>query len=180
MVGRQFNCSSMTIGRARLSAPNGTRERAELGDCELLGARGWGDPGALEERLDWDAQRLEAGPQHLATLAERCGGNVFEYTFLRWSEWLGSRHNTNNARRHVRGRDKGASGYVEKEPRLCEPLGHYREPSVRLAVRRRSQTLRNLALEHQRQAFVFVNAIEPAEQQRGRDVVGEIGNNFAR
>src|SRR5260370_21325875 len=64
--------------RLRSNLLHSARQRAEIGDREFLGARGRRDPGAGEERLDGDAERLEARPQHLAALAERGGGDAFE------------------------------------------------------------------------------------------------------
>ena len=58
-------------------------------------------------------------------------------------------------------------------------LNQNREPSVGFAARRRGQAFGHLALEHQRQAVVFGNPIEPADEQRGSDIVREVGDDLA-
>src|SRR5260370_41365267 len=62
--------------RLRSNLLHSARQRAEIGDREFLGARGRRDPGAGEERLDRDAERLEARPPHPAALAGRGGGGA--------------------------------------------------------------------------------------------------------
>src|SRR5205085_3271961 len=94
--------------RARLSVPDEPRDRAELGDGELLGARRRHDPGALEERLDGDAERLEAGPQHLTALAERGGGDALEGGLVGKGEQFGAWNDADEARNHLGRRHEGA------------------------------------------------------------------------
>jgi len=60
----------------------GAGECTELGNRKFLGTRGRRDAGTLEERLYRDAERLEAGPQHLSALSEGCGGDAFERGLL--------------------------------------------------------------------------------------------------
>src|SRR5260370_1791022 len=62
--------------RFRSNLLHSARQRAEIGDREFLGARGRRDPDAGEERLDRDAERLEAPPPHLSALAARAGADA--------------------------------------------------------------------------------------------------------
>ena len=62
----------------------------------------------------------------------------------------------------------------------AQPLHQHRQPAVGRAARRRDEPLGDLALEHQGQAFVLADPVEPAQQQRGRDVVGQVGDDLAR
>src|SRR5262249_37127793 len=69
-------------------------------------------------------------------------------------------------------RDKGARCDIEQDLRLAQPLDEHREPPIGGAPRRRHQPLGDLALKHQDEAFVIPDAAEPAQEERGRDVVG--------
>ena len=70
--------------------------------------------------------------------------------------------------------------HVESEMHVAQPLRHDREPPIGLAVGLGGEALGDLPLEHQGQAFVAARFVEPAQQQRGRDVVRQIGDDLAR
>ncbi len=42
------------------------------------------------------------------------------------------------------------------------------------------QTLGHFLLEHQRQPRIGGDVVQPAHQERGRDVVGQVGDDLAR
>src|SRR6516162_3825301 len=173
VLARNFRiiCPSLWLG--------GRGEGAEFGDREFFGACGGRNPSLLEQRLNRHAEFLEAAPQHLAALAEGGCGDAFERRFCRGSERLQSRNKADDARCHLWGRDKGAGRNIEQDLRLCEPLDQHREPSVRLAARNRGQAFGDLALKHQGQALILADPLEPADQQRGGDVVREVSHDFA-
>jgi len=58
-------------------------------------------------------------------------------------------------------------------------LDQHRKPSIGLAARPGNQALGDLALEHQGQALIFPNPIDPADEERGGDVVGKVGDDLA-
>src|SRR5213078_280987 len=49
----------------------------------------------------------------------------------------------------------------------------------RLAARSGDQALSDLALKHQGQALIFPDPLDPPDEQRRGDVVGEIGDDLA-
>src|SRR5207253_3038507 len=61
------------------------RQRAEFGDGEFFGARRRRDAGGFEQRLRRDAERAQAGAQHLAALPERRGRDAFEMLYGRFA-----------------------------------------------------------------------------------------------
>ena len=99
---------------------------------------------------------------------------------MRGCERLCPRHDIDNTRPHLRRRDKSSGRDVEHDLRLREPLNEDREASVRFAARRPDEALGDLTLEHQGQTRIFADPIEPTDQQRRGDIVGQVGDNLAR
>ena len=95
-------------------------------------------------------------------------------------ERRGARTDRDDARGDLGRRHEGARRHVEQDARLGQPLHQHRKPAIGFAARRRGEAQRDLALEHQGQAFVFADPVEPAEQQRRGDVVGQVGDDLAR
>ena len=85
-----------------------------------------------------------------------------------------------NARHDLRGWDESAGRDLEHDLRLREPLYEDRKASIRFAAWRRDKALGDLALEHQGQTLIIADSVEPTEEQRRGDVVGQIGDNLAR
>jgi hypothetical protein len=76
-------------------------------------------------------------------------------------------------------RDEGARRHVEQDARLGNPLEQYRKPSIGFAARCGNEALGDFALKHQGQALIFADLIDPADEERGGDVVGKVGDDLA-
>ena len=86
-------------------------------------------------------------------------------------------------RRHLRRRHEGARRDVEQDARLAAPADQHRQPAVALGAGLRHEPLGDLALEHQHQPVVPGRprlAGQPGDQQRGGDVVGQVGDDARR
>ena len=160
--------------------PRRAGERAELGDGEFLSTRGRRDPSALEKLTHRHPECFQAGAQHFAPLAESSGSDAFERPLCGGGKRLGARKETDHAGRHLGDREERARRDVEQDFRLRQPLNQHRKTPVRLAARRRDEAFGDLALKHQGKALVLVDPVEPAEEQRSSDVVGQISNNLTR
>ena len=178
---QEIVCRFESSSQGRLIVlPRRAGERAELGDGEFLSTRGRRDPSALEKLLHRHPECSQAGAQHFAPLAESSGSDAFERPLCGGGERLGAGEETNHAGRHLGGREKGARRDVEQDFRLRQPLNQHRKTPVRLAAGRCEETLGDLALKHQGKALVLADPVEPAEEERSGDVVGQISNNLAR
>ena len=156
--------------------------RDESFDRNFLGARGGLDAGGGEQRQGIAPERFQALTQHLAPLAEGGLGHL-----LQRDGFAGQRRAARNqldqrrrdfGRRHERGRRD-----VEQDARLGAPAGQHRQAAVRLRARRRGDAFRDLALEHQHQPVEPGRPRlggQPADQERGRDVVGQVGDDARR
>ena len=82
------------------------------------------------------------------------------------------------------GGSEGGRRDVEQDARLRPPSRQHREaPIVGALGRRGDDALSHLALEHERQAIIERRpglGLEPACQERGRDVVGKVGDDADR
>ena len=89
-----------------------------------------------------------------------------------------------HARSDLGRRREGGGRNVEQDARLRPPAGQHGEPAIIGALgRRRDDAPRHLALEHQHQPIVEGRpglGLEPAGQQRGGDVVGQVGDDADR
>ena len=86
-------------------------------------------------------------------------------------------------RRDLRRRHEGRGRDVEQDLRLRAPAGQHREAAVGLRAGLRDDALGDLALEHQHEPVVPGRPRlggEPDDQQRGRDVVGQVGDDARR
>ena len=99
---------------------------------------------------------------------------------MRGFERPGPRTEMDNARHDLGGWDEGPRRDLEHDLRLCEPLYEDRKASIRFAARHGDKALGDLTLEHQGQTLIIVDPVEPAEEERRGDVVGQIGDNPAR
>jgi hypothetical protein len=153
---------------------------AEFGDSKFLGARGRRDLGRFEQRLHRDPEGFETSTQHFTPLAKGGGGDAFECGSQSGSEGLGPREDVDDTRCHLGRRDEGAGGDIKQNSRLRKPLQQHREPAIRLAAGRCGKALGDLPLEHQGQALIFADPLQPTKQQQRGDIVGQIGDNFAR
>ena len=99
---------------------------------------------------------------------------------MRGFERPGPRTEMDNARHDLRRWDEGPRRDLEHDLRLCEPLYEDRKASIRFAAWHGDKALGDLTLEHQGQTFIIADPVEPAEEERRGDVVGQIGDNLAR
>ena len=81
---------------------------------------------------------------------------------------------------HLGRRREGLAGDVEQRPHLATPLGDYRQAAVGWGARRRRQTVHHLFLEHQGETVERLGLAKPFNQQRRRNVVGQVGHHAAR
>ena len=137
--------------------------------------------GRLFRAAEWDRRpsdfRLCA--QHLAALAEGGLGDALERAAVA-GQGSCARHKLHQRRRHLRRRHEGRGRDVEQDFRLRAPARQHREPAVGLRAGLRHDALGDLALEHQHEPVVPGRPRldgEPADQQRGRDVVGQVGDD---
>ena len=75
------------------------------------------------------------------------------------------------------GGHEGGRRHIEGPPRLAEPLRDHREPAVGAGAGRRDDALRDLLLEHERHGGDRIDVPQPADQERGGDVVGQVGDD---
>src|SRR5215469_9648012 len=182
---KEYSRTGIAMGQSCFKIEGGdlfqdARERAKFADCEFLGTCRRSDTGSFEQWIHGDPERLQAGAEHLAALTEGGGGDAFEDGPACRGQRLGARQDRNNARGDLGGWHKGSSRHIEQDSYLGDPLGEYRQPSVGLAARPGDQTLGNLTLQHQGQALILPDLIEPAEQERGGNIVGQVRNDLAR
>ena len=62
-------------------------------------------------------------------------------------------------------------------PDFGQPLGDYRKPPVSLASWLGNQAPGDFFLEHQGQTVEIRNPAKPAQKQRRRDIVGQVGDD---
>ena len=92
----------------------------------------------------------------------------------------GPGHHAHHRGVHLRRRLERARPDLEQ---LLDPgVGreHHREPAVGVAVGRRGHPVDDLLLQHERHVADGVAALEQMEQQRGRDVVGQVADEPQR
>ena len=150
------------------------RHRNRLGAPRHIDPGGGSQPGRL------DRQRFQALPQHFAALAERCGRHLFQHPAVAWLR-RGSRHQPHHrggdlGLRHERGRRN-----VEQDFGLGAPVRQHAEPSIGFVVFTRDDAFGHLALKHQHHHVVPWRPRldgQPVDQKRGRDVVGQVGDDF--
>ena len=136
--------------------------------------------GGLGQPRRIDRQRFEALPQHFAALAEGRGRHLFEGAAV---ARLGraARHQPHHRGGHLGLRHEGGRGNVEQDFGLGAPVGEHREPAIGLVILLRDDPLGDLALKHQHHHVVpgrpWLDR-EPVHQQRGRDIVGQVGDDF--
>ena len=75
------------------------------------------------------------------------------------------------------GRNEGGGRHVEQALHRADMLGQDGQASVRLGARLGRQAVDDLLLEHQDHVGDLVGLVQPADQQRRRDVVGEVGDD---
>ena len=144
-----------------------------------LGAVGRLDPGAREQRQRIGAERFQALAQHLAALAEGGLGDALERAAVAGERVL-ARRQADQGRRHLGRRHEGAGGDVEQDARIAAPSGEHRQAAVALGAGLGDDAPGHLALEHQHQTVVPGRPRlerEPGDQQRGGDVVGQVGDD---
>ena len=91
-----------------------------------------------------------------------------------------ARNQLDQRRRHLGRRHERGRRDVEQDARLGAPAGQHRQPAVGLRAGRRGDAFRDLALEHQHQPVEPGRPRlggQPGDQQRGRDVVGQVGDD---
>src|SRR5436190_21282894 len=157
----------------------GASECAELGGREFLGARRRCDASAFQQLSDRDLERFEAGAQHLAALAKRSSGDAFEREPFCRRKWIRARQDLDQARCDLGRGNKSSGRYIEQDTRLSNPLEQHGQPSIRLAARSGDQALGGLALEHQGQALILSDPLDPPDEERRGGVVGEVGDDLA-
>ncbi len=74
---------------------------------------------------------------------------------------------------------KSPGGHVEQNLHFGEPLREHGKAPVRFAARQGGQALGHLALKHQGQALVLPGPLEPAEEERSGDVIGQVRDDLA-
>ena len=137
-------------------------------------------PAAASSSAAAGVERPQALPQHLAALAEGGRRHALQRCLVGRMQRLGARRDLQNGRCHLRRRGEGAGRDVEQAPHLAQPLHEHAETAVILAARRRRQPVRDLLLEHQRQAGDGADIGKPAQQQGRGDIVGQVGDDAAR
>ena len=148
----------------------------------LRRARSASMPAAASSAAAIAAQRFQALAQHLAALAEGGGGDALQQRPIGRSPSGAARGaSCTTVEVTLGGGAKACGGTSNSELHLAEPLRQHREPAIGLAAaaRRRgappppSGTSGSGA--HRRAI-----SPQPAEQQRRRDVVGQVGDDLAR
>ena len=138
--------------------------------------------GGGEQRLAGRAPRAaQALAQHLAALAEGGLGDALERARGRNGSGLGARHQAHDRRGHLGRRHEGRRRDVEQDFRLAcasRPARRAgRSSCAPGAATMRSATSRwNISTRHVVPRRPRLDA-EPAHQQRGRDVVGQVGDD---
>ena len=157
-----------------------TRHGNKAGDRNGLGAPRRIDAGRCGKARGIDAERFQALPQHLAALAEGGGCDLFEQLAIA-GQRLCARHQPHDGGGDLRRRHEGGRRNVEQDLRLAAPVGEHAEPAIGLLVLARDDALGDLALEHQDHHVVPGRpglGGEPADQELGRDVVGQVGDDL--
>ena len=138
-------------------------------------------PAASSNAQRIDAERLEALPQHLAALAEGRLGHALERAAIAGERLrrAGSSRTTDDVT--FGGGTKARRRDVEQDLRLGAPAGEHgragRRPSLPGAATMRSATSRwNISTSRSYQGG-HGSAVSQCDQQRGRDVVGQVGDD---
>ena len=129
-----------------------------------------------------DAQGLETLAQHLAALSEGRGGDALQNRRIA-VERVWPWHQTDDRRGHLRRRREGARRHVEQDLGLGAPAGQHAKAAIGLRAGRCDDALGDLALEHQGHRVVPGRprlGLEPTDQQRRRNVVGQVGDDARR
>ena len=131
-----------------------------------------------------DRRRAISGsPQHLAALAESGRGDAFECAAVA-GQRSGARDELAPATRSPSAAARRPTGAISNRIFASRaPAGEHGEPAIGLRARLRHDALGDLALEHQHQPVVPGRPRlggEPADEQRGRDVVGQVGDDARR
>src|ERR1700682_2884436 len=154
-------------------------ERNESGDIDLLGALRRIDARAREQRRGIGAEGAEARTQHFPPLAESGGGHALEHRALA-RERCRARNEPDDRGGDLRRRHEGGRVHVEENLRLRAPTREHAQAAVAFVVGAGNDAQRNLALEHQRERIVkgrpWLHG-KPAQEERGRDVIGKIGDD---
>ena len=150
------------------------RDRNGLGAPRQIDLRRRGQPGRV------DRQRFEALPQHLPPLAERRRRDLLQRPAIaRLGACAG--HQPHHRRGDLGLRHEGGGRNVEQDFRLGAPVREHAEPPIGLVILARDDALGHLALKHQHHHVVPGRPRldrQPVDQQRGRDVVGQVGDDF--
>ena len=169
---------------SRIMLHKRARKRDETLDRNVLGARGRIEAGRAEQRRRVGAERFEALAQHLAALAEGGLGHALEHVGGRRQAAAARGTSRTERRGHLRRRHEGGRRNVEQDFRLAAP----RSPAPRAGHRSSSpgaatMRSRHLALEHQHQPVIPRRpglGGQPGDEQGGRDVVGQVGDDARR
>ena len=153
---------------------NKATDRNGFGAPRRIDMRRRGQPGRI------DSQRFEALPQHFPPLAERRRGDLLERPAV-----AGLRRAARHQPYHRRGdfwlRHEGGRRNVEQDFCFSAPVREHAQPSIGLVVLARDDPLGHLALKHQHHHVVPGRPRldrQPVDQKRGRDVVGQVGDDF--
>ena len=149
-------------------------------DRDGFGAAGEIDPGGGGEPRRIDGERFEALPQHLAALAERGGRDLLERPAVAGFRRLrGTSRTTDEV---TLGCGTNAAGEMSNRILVsARQFASTAEPSIGLVILVRDDAFGHLALEHQHHHVVPGRPgldREPVDQERGGDIVGQVGDDF--